>query len=128
MLKHNLSLLVWIAAGGALGAMARYLFALGIKAVNPYHFPFSTLCINVLGGFLVGIVFVYLAKHNYEEQLRAFLVIGVLGGFTTFATFSLETFSLIESDRYLAACIYILASVCLSVLGTWLGVKLLRAL
>ena len=121
-----MDLILLIGFGGAIGAVLRYLLSMGITYLLPYHFPVATMTINILGGALIGVLFVALQGHSYETSLRAFLLTGILGGFTTFSAFSLETCSLIESARYGAALVYVLASVLLSVSATMLAIKILR--
>ena len=90
-------------------------------------FPWGTLVVNSLGSLLVGFLFVYLVERSaVSEVLRAALFIGLLGGFTTFSTFSLETLVLIEEASYLKAVINIFISVVLCLGGAWLGMTLAR--
>ncbi|KAA0875400.1 fluoride efflux transporter CrcB [Nitrincola tapanii] len=116
-----------VALGGALGALARY----GVSAwltTPTNHFPWATFLINTLGSFLMGVLFVLiLEKARLPAEFRPLLMTGLLGGFTTFSTFSLEAVSLLHEGYYLTALIYVLLSVilCLGALG--LGLTLSRA-
>jgi CrcB protein len=114
-----------VALGSALGGTFRYLLA---DLINMFirGFPLATLTINVLGSFLIGIFFVYCSRSLHEEVLRAFLMVGLMGGFTTFSSFSLETLTLFEEGKLLLALIYIGASFVLSLFGVYLGVTLMR--
>lgn len=114
----------FVAAGGALGAAAR--FAIGLQAVQWFGqgFPWGTLIVNVLGGFIMGLLAATLS--DAERGMRAFLVVGMLGGFTTFSAFSLETLRLIEQGAFMSALSYIAASVALSVLACFAGLALGR--
>lgn len=97
--------LLYVALGGAIGASARYLVGLAVA------FPLGTLTVNVIGSFLIGLVWVWLAGR---EALLPFIMMGMLGGFTTFSSFSLDTMRLIEMGRIGSAALYVSASVVLS--------------
>jgi CrcB protein len=114
---------LWVALGGAVGAVARYGVGLGAARWLGLGFPWGTLIVNVLGGLAMG----YLAARVGPEQtaLRLGLGVGVLGGFTTFSAFSLETVKLMEHQPGLAA-LYALASVALCVGACWAGLVLGR--
>ncbi len=116
--------LLLVAVGGALGAVARYGVGVGAARWLGLAFPWGTLAVNVLGGFAMG----WLAARVGPEQeaLRLALGVGVLGGFTTFSAFSLETVRLMEHQPGLAA-LYAAASVVLSVGACWIGLTLGRA-
>ena len=115
--------LLLVAVGGALGAVARYGVGIGAARWLGLGFPWGTLAVNVVGGFAMG----WLAARVGPEQeaLRLALGVGVLGGFTTFSAFSLETVRLMEHQPGLAA-LYAAASVVLSVGACWLGLYLGR--
>ncbi len=116
-----------IAIGGAAGSVLRYGVSQGIHALVGRGFPWGTLVVNSLGSLLVGFLFVYLVERSaVSEVLRAALFIGLLGGFTTFSTFSLETLVLIEEASYFKAVVNIFISVVLCLGGAWLGMTLAR--
>ena len=116
-----------IAIGGAAGSVLRYGVSQGIHALVGRGFPWGTLVVNSLGSLLVGFIFVYLVERSaVSEVLRAALFIGLLGGFTTFSTFSLETLVLIEEASYFKAVVNIFISVVLCLGGAWLGMTLAR--
>ena len=120
--------LTFVALGGAIGAALRFLAGLGvIRVVGPTDFPLAILFVNVVGSFLMG-VFVVLAAQRGLTDWQPFVMTGVLGGFTTFSAFSLETMTLIERGDMGHAVLYVLASVLLSVLGLALGLWLMRGL
>ncbi len=114
---------LWVALGGALGAVARYGVGLGAARWLGLGLPWGTLIVNVIGGLAMG----YLAARIGPEHtaLRLGLGVGVLGGFTTFSAFSLETVRLMEHQPALAAT-YALGSVVLCVGACWAGLVLGR--
>lgn len=117
-----------IITGGALGALARY--GVSMLIIWPgMRFPYNTLVVNVLGSFLIGIVFVWLAHHAaLRLEWRGFLLTGLLGSFTTFATFSLEAVSMLQDNRIKAALGYMSGSIVLCTLMTFAGILLARKL
>lgn len=114
-----------VAAGGALGAMARY--GLG-RALPATGWPWPTLTANVVGGLLMGLLTGWLAFRGgaQGESIRLFAAVGVLGGFTTFSAFSLETALMIERRQLALAGGYVAASVALSILALFVGLVLAR--
>lgn len=124
-----------IAVGGAAGALARYammsVVASWMVTLAPasQSFPWGTLMVNLSGSVLIGILYVLFAERMLlSADLRALLVVGFLGAFTTFSTFSLDTILLIEQGWWLQALLYTLGSVTFCVLGAWLGMALMRLL
>lgn len=116
-----------IAAGGALGALARHFLAGWVSGLPGGGFPWGILVVNILGSFLMGVLVETVARVGAPfAEARAFLAVGVLGAFTTFSTFSLDTVLLIERGQLLAAGGYVLASVVLAVGGLYLGLMLMR--
>lgn len=124
-----------VALGGAIGSVLRFLaggwVAGRMLAGHPQTaFPVATLLVNVAGSFLIGIVFAWLDQVVRDpvlrDGLRAFLVVGVLGGFTTFSTFSLETIHLFESGLWDRALLNIIASVALCIAAAFAGLALVR--
>ncbi|OUR81876.1 camphor resistance protein CrcB [Cycloclasticus sp. 46_120_T64] len=118
-----------IAAGGSIGAVMRYLVSTGVYSYLGRGFPYGTLVVNVLGSLLMGLLYeLFLQRLAMSAELRAMLLVGFLGAFTTFSTFSIETINLIEQGYLLKAVGNILASVILCVLAAWLGLQLARQL
>ena len=115
-----------VAFGGAIGAALRFLTGVGmLRLTGPQDFPLAILSVNVIGSFLMGL-FVVFAAHKGLTHLSPFVMTGVLGGFTTFSAFSLETVTLMERGQLGAAGLYVGLSVVLSVGGLMLGLWLAR--
>ncbi len=116
-----------IAAGGAAGALFRYWLANGVYRFVGQDFPYGTLAVNVLGCLLMGILYVLLFERvTVGIEWRAFLLIGLLGAFTTFSTFSIETLNLIETGELFKAFMNVAISVVVCIAATWLGVVVAR--
>jgi CrcB protein len=116
-----------IAAGGAAGALMRYWVSSGVYALLGRAFPWGTLVVNVLGSLAMGLLFVWLTERSsLGPEWRGLLLVGFLGAFTTFSTFSLETLHLIGSAAYLKAGLNMLLSVVACVFAAGLGVMIAR--
>jgi CrcB protein len=112
--------------GGGVGAVGRYAVGLGAARAGLTSWPAATFSVNVVGGLLMGLLAGMLAQRDASEHWRLALGVGVLGGFTTFSAFSLETALMIERREILGAGAYALASVVLSVAAVFLGLMLTR--
>ena len=118
-----------IAAGGAVGAVFRFWVSTGVYQLLGRGFPWGTLLVNVLGSFLMGLLFVlFLERSLVSGEWRAAILVGVLGAFTTFSTFSIETLNLIGQADYLKAVGNVLVSVAACILACWAGLALGRQL
>lgn len=118
-----------IAFFGAIGCIARYLLSGWVYALAGRAFPWGTLTVNLMGSFLIGLVMESALRTTLiSQELRLGLTIGFLGGFTTFSTFSYETFKLLEDGEFFTASINVLASVALCLVGTWAGIIAARQL
>lgn len=119
---------VLVGIGGAMGAMARYGAALGVARLWGQPFPMATLLINILGSVLMGVFVGGMAKMlpAWAETARLFVAVGILGGFTTFSSFSLDTIVLIERGDVLLAGAYVLLSVVVCLIGLYLGLLVTR--
>ncbi len=113
-------IVIFVGLGGAIGAILRY--GVGVLVAT----PLATLTVNVIGSFLIGVVWVMLAQKGFDRA-SAFLITGVLGGFTTFSAFSLDALRLFESGRWGAGAGYITVSVLCSLLAIFLAVIMTRA-
>jgi CrcB protein len=123
----QLGILLAVALGGALGSLLRYVVAGAIQSATWPGFPWGIFAVNITGGFVMGIIVELSAlKLNLTPEMRAFLTVGILGGYTTFSTFSLDSALLIERGDYTGATLYIAGSALLSILALFAGLWLVR--
>jgi fluoride exporter len=115
-----------VGAGGAAGSVLRYLLTGAVQRFAGQGFPAGTVVVNVLGSFAIGLLYVWLVERGASAGLRALLMAGFLGGFTTFSSFSLETVNLMMQASYGRAALNVLLSVALCIGGTMLGIALAR--
>ena len=116
-----------VAAGGALGALLRLWVAQGVHGLAGRGFPFGTLVVNVSGSLAMGAVYVvFFERYDIPPEWRAALVVGFLGAFTTFSTFSMDTLLLIEQGAHARAGMNVVLSVLLCLAGCWLGMAAAR--
>jgi CrcB protein len=121
--------LLAIAIGGAAGSVLRFLISSNIYRVVGRDFPYGTLTVNLLGSLMMGVIFVLVTERLLlAAEWRSILMIGFLGAFTTFSTFSMETVSLIENGEMLKAALNAILSVVLCIGATWIGLGLGRQL
>jgi fluoride exporter len=117
-----------VAVGGAVGSVCRFLTGVAVTRLAGPAFPWGTLTVNVVGSFAIGFLTELVArKLNASMEIRLLIVVGFLGGFTTFSSFSLDTMALIERGATAAALSYVLASVVISLLATFGGLAFGRA-
>lgn len=122
-------ILIFIGAG--IGGVLRNAFGLAVMRTFGMGFPYGTLAINVIGSFAIGLVagwLTFLASGGWTMHARAFIITGVLGGFTTFSTFSLDTALLVQRGEIGLAALYVGGSVALALAGVFAGLALMRAL
>jgi CrcB protein len=118
-----------IAVGGAVGSLARHFLSGAVQGAAGGNFPWGILAVNIIGGFAMGLVVEAAAlRYSLAPEMRAFLTTGILGGFTTFSTFSLDTALMLERGDILSAAAYVTASVGLSVTALFLGLWLVRTI
>ena len=122
--------LLLVGIGGGLGAMLRYSFSSLVGWLVGTTFPLGTLLINILGSLAMGLFIGWLSKAvpPWGAELRLFVAVGILGGFTTFSSFSLDAISLVERGEVLAAGLYVVLSVAVSLIGLYLGLLLTRGM
>jgi fluoride exporter len=115
-----------IAVGGAAGSVFRYLIGGAVQRMSAGGFPVGTMFVNVSGCFLIGVLLRQFLNMQVSPELRAFLIVGFCGGFTTFSTFSAETLGLIEGGEYARATGYVILSVSLCLAATFAGMTVMR--
>jgi fluoride exporter len=123
----NPTFILAVAVGGAIGSVARYLVAIGAGRAFGTNFPWGILIINVTGSFLIGLFTgLFALKWDLPQAMRIFLTVGICGGYTTFSTFSLDTYYLMERGELIAAGGYVIASVVLSISALVAALQLAR--
>ena len=122
----SMSMLFAVAGGGAIGSVTRYLIGVVLQRAGN-GFPVSTLLINVVGSFLIGVFSRLFDAPDHNPVLRVALIVGICGGFTTFSTFSAETVTLLQQGRAGRAALYVTVSLVAGVLATFAGLMVGRA-
>ena len=118
-----------IAIGGALGSMARYAAVSYITPLFAYRFPFGTFIVNISGSFLIGVAYVVIVeKAIIPVEWRLFFITGIIGGYTTFSSFSLEVLQTWQEGYPLNSILYVTGSVFLGLLATYIGMQLTQKL
>ena len=123
----SMKLVLFIGAGSFIGGICRYLLSLLIQSKATTHFPLSTLIVNIIGCFFIGIVFGIFEKGQMSNEWKLFFATGVLGGFTTFSAFSNETFILFREGHAGYALLYVAASLLLGLFATCIAYLLIKA-
>lgn len=117
-----MNMIIAVASGGAIGAVARFLVGRGVLHLMGPGLPWGTLAVNILGSFIIGLlVEVFALRMHASHEWQGFLIVGVLGGFTTFSAFSLEVALMIEKGQITTALIYAFGSLFLSVVALFIG-------
>ena len=123
-----MKLVLAVGLGSFFGGAARYLLSRFIQWQTSSAFPWGTLVVNIMGCFLIGIVYALADRGHLTDEWRLVLATGVIGGFTTFSAFSYESLDLIRGGQYVYAGTYIAASVIAGLAATVLGIVLIKAL
>ena len=124
---ETLTRIAAIAAGGAFGAVARYLINISPLQHFLKPFPFPTFFINITGSFLIGFLLIlFIDKYEINDNLRYGVMVGFLGAYTTFSTFELEIWELIKENHFATAFLYLFLSVLIGFIGVVLGITLGR--
>ncbi len=115
--------LILIGFGGFIGSVMRYLVSGYVQTISRSNtFPYGTLAVNVIGSFIIGFLFYFIeTRSSLNPQMRALLLFGFLGAFTTFSTFSLETYNLLRSGELVPALMNVGANCVLGVMAVWAG-------
>jgi CrcB protein len=124
-----MNILLAVASGGAIGALGRHI--INSFVMNSLHadFPWGLMVVNILGSFVIGcLVVVFAHVDGFSQSFRAFLVVGVLGGFTTFSAFSLDVILLFEKGQYASALFYSFGTFLLAIMAAYAGMSLTRML
>ena len=121
-------LLIWIALGGGLGSVLRYLMVTRVDQWYAGGFQVGVLSVNALGSFLIGLIALQLTQQSYlQAELRTSLLVGLLGGFTTFSTFSYNSLQLILEGEYLSALLNVVLSVVVCIMAAGAGLMLAKS-
>ena len=124
-----MKVLLAVAIGGAIGAIARFQLSQSFIKSLSGDFIYNILVANIVGCFLMGVCYEFMnLKMNVGVEWRAFFMVGVLGAFTTFSSFALDVFILVERGSYLNASMYILSSVVFSIVGLFVGIYIMRTI
>jgi CrcB protein len=127
--ERSLMNLIYVAIGGAIGSVMRYLMQNLIGHLTGMAFPYGTLIVNISGSVLMGVFIGWLTARTSltnAHDIRLFVAVGILGGYTTFSSFSLDAIVLMEEGKWMAMAMYVLSSVLLSLGGLLLGLRLMR--
>lgn len=119
--------MLWIGIGGFLGANARYAFGRWIGHHLGIAFPWGTGIVNVTGAFLIGVIFTLLTDRVDDPMWRQLVIVGFLGGYTTFSSFTFESVTMMQDGRWMPALAYIVGSNALGLLACFAGISLVRA-
>ena len=124
-----MKVLLAVAIGGAIGAIARFQLSQSFIKSFSGDFIYNIMVANIVGCFLMGVCYEFMnLKMNVDAEWRAFFMVGVLGAFTTFSSFALDGFILVERGNFLNAGMYILSSVLFSIFGLFVGIYIMRTI
>ena len=115
-----------IGIGSFIGGVLRYLISEFVQTRYLTNFPIGTLTVNIIGCFIIGIVFELADKGNLTQEWRLFLATGLLGGFTTFSAFSIETIGMLRDGQFWSAAAYIILSVILGLFVAFIGISIIK--
>ena len=121
-----MKIILAIGTGSFIGGVLRYLLSQLVQTKFLSTFPFGTLTVNIIGCFLIGLVFGLTDKGNLTQEWRLFLATGVLGGFTTFSAFSIESLSLFRDGQFFYATVYISSTVVVGIIVTFIGFAIIK--
>ena len=121
-----MKLVLIIGTGSFLGGSFRYLLSQFVQGRFLSSYPYGTFTVNIIGCFIIGLVFALSGKYNLSPEWRLFLATGICGGFTTFSSFSFETMAMIREGQYLYSFLYIGSSIFLGLIAVYLGMTLFK--
>lgn len=121
-----MKILLMIGIGSFIGGVCRYLMSIFIQNKFLSTFPYGTFAVNVIGCFLIGLVYALSEKGNVSMEWRLFFATGVLGGFTTFSSFSNDTIGMMRDGQYLPAFTYVACSVIIGLVATFIGISITK--
>ncbi len=121
-----MKIILAIGAGSFIGGVLRYLLSQLVQTKFLSTFPFGTLSVNIIGCFLIGLVFGLTDRGNLTQEWRLFLATGLIGGFTTFSAFSIESVSLFRDGQFFYATAYISSSVVAGIIATFIGFAIIK--
>ncbi len=122
----DIKILLLIGSGGFAGSILRYIISMGIQNRFLSSFPYGTLSVNIIGSFLIGVVYALVERGNLSPEVRIFLATGLLGGFTTFSAFSLDALNLLQEGLWVEGVSYIIISVILGIAFAFLGLLTIK--
>ncbi|MEC7481668.1 MAG: fluoride efflux transporter CrcB [Pseudomonadota bacterium] len=126
-MPQGLALYCFIAAGGATGACLRYFVTTSVDSLFGKHMPFGTLTVIVVGSFALALLYGFIERHDLSDSpYRALIGVGLLGAFTTFSTFSVETLTLLENGLWLKAAANVFLNVGACLIAGWLAIQLMK--
>ncbi|MGN6265082.1 MAG: fluoride efflux transporter CrcB [Ginsengibacter sp.] len=123
-----MKIVLLVGFGSFIGGMSRYLVTLFVQNKILSTFPYGTLAVNIIGCFLIGVIYGLSERGNMNPEWRLFLATGIMGGFTTFSSFSNETVSMLRDAEYLPAFSYVAFSVIVGLAATFGGISLIKYL
>lgn len=119
--------IILVGLGGAIGSIGRFLSQRGIQRIFEISFPLGTFFINILGSFLIGVVYALSERGNFlSPEARLFLTVGICGGFTTFSTFAYDNFNMLSEKLWQSLILNVGGSIFLGILSVYLGVAAVR--
>jgi len=121
-----MKIILLIGLGSSIGGIFRYILAEGLQQKLQSTLPFGTFAVNVIGCLLIGIVFGFFERGHLSQEWRMFLATGVLGGFTTFSAFSMETVNLLRDGQYWSVLTYLSGSILISLIATIAGFSITK--
>lgn len=122
----DIKILLLIGSGGFAGSILRYVISMLVHNKFLSSFPYGTLSVNIIGSFLIGVVYALVERGNLSPEVRIFLATGLLGGFTTFSAFSLDALNLLQEGLWLEGSAYIIISVMLGIAFAFLGLLTIK--